>query len=95
MAALVCCDGCSSNEAATRGTTKAADRSVAAVDPRHELNDVCPITGDVIEPKLVATHRGSKIAFCCEHCLREFREMDDAGKDAILAKTYPTERAKK
>ncbi len=50
------------------------------------LNDLCPITTDAVDPTKVATWRGVTIGFCCDSCLREFREVDDKGKDEILAK---------
>lgn len=53
------------------------------------LNDLCPITGDAVDPKFTVAYQGRKIAFCCEHCFREFRESDDAGKAAIAAKLTP------
>ena len=65
-------------------TPKAAATSQAASAAR--VNDVCPITGDTSDPKFVAVYGGRTIAFCCEHCLREFRESDEAGKAAIAAK---------
>lgn len=53
-----------------------------------QINDVCPITGDTVQPQFVAAYKGRKVAFCCEHCLREFRDADGAGKDAIAGKAF-------
>lgn len=60
-----------------------------ALAQRTAPNDLCPITGDAADPKFSVAHRGRTIAFCCEHCFREFRESDDAGKAAIAAKLDP------
>jgi YHS domain-containing protein len=39
-----------------------------------------------VDPKFTATYQGRTIAFCCEHCLREFKDADENGKAEIAAK---------
>lgn len=51
------------------------------------VNTVCPIMSlDAADGTLTATYKGKAIAFCCQDCVEEFRRMDEAGKDAVLAK---------
>jgi YHS domain-containing protein len=54
--------------------------------PSGKMNDICPVTGDTADPKFTAAYQGRTIAFCCEHCLREFRDADEKGKAEIAAK---------
>lgn len=61
----------------------------ASAPATASINDLCPITGDTSDPRFSAAYKGRTIAFCCENCLREFRETDEAGRAAIAAKVRP------
>lgn len=50
------------------------------------VNTICPIMSiDASDGTLAVMYKGRAIAFCCQDCVEEFRRMDDAGKDAVLA----------
>lgn len=81
--------GCSGTDKAPSSNAAPSATAAVAAKATNELNDVCPITGDTVEPKFSAEYQGRKIGFCCEHCVREFRDADDAAKAAIVAKAFP------
>lgn len=80
--------GCSASPPPTTAAPAVTPTAAApaATATTGAVNDVCPITGDTSDPKFTAEYGGRRIAFCCEHCLREFRGADGAGKAAIAAK---------
>jgi YHS domain-containing protein len=42
-----------------------------------ELNAKCPVTGDDVDKELTETHKGRKIAFCCNDCVKDFKKDPD------------------
>lgn len=95
LASLAACDQ-KPETAKPAPTPQAAPASEPKETPKPEpkaeqkatdaMNDICPVTGDTVDPKFTAKHEGRTIAFCCEHCLREFNDADEKGKAEIAAK---------
>lgn len=75
--------GCASEPRADAG---ADAPTTAQAGVPGAINDSCPITTDSVDPAKNASWRGVTIGFCCNSCVREFRESDEKGKDEILAK---------
>lgn len=51
------------------------------------LNSVCVMTGEPIDASSpTSDYMGGKVAFCCEKCQAKWAKLDDAGKQAALAK---------
>lgn len=37
-------------------------------------NTICPISGRKANPKATAVYQGKKYAFCCQDCVKKFKE---------------------
>lgn len=37
-------------------------------------NEVCPVSGDAVNPKISYVHRGKRYGFCCKMCIRDFKK---------------------
>ncbi len=35
--------------------------------------EICPVTGDKIDPKVSTTYKGKEYHFCCRDCVRKFK----------------------
>lgn len=37
-------------------------------------NEVCPVSGDAVNPKISYVHQGKRYGFCCKMCIRDFKK---------------------
>ena len=49
------------------------------------VNDLCPFTGNAVNPNVTAQVGDDSVAFCCGGCLNGFNKWDDARKVAYVA----------
>ena len=78
--------GCASTPASAPPIAGSRPSDEARAAAAGAINDSCPITTDSIDPAKTASWRGVTIGFCCDSCVREFREADEKTRDEILAK---------
>jgi YHS domain-containing protein len=68
-------------DAAKKGDAKKGDakKDDAAKGEKKEaeLNAKCPVTGDDVDKEITETHKGRKIAFCCNDCVKDFKKDPD------------------
>ncbi|MHC5001804.1 MAG: hypothetical protein ACYTJ0_01655 [Planctomycetota bacterium] len=51
------------------------------------LNDKCPVMGGDVDPGAeTAAYHGYEIGFCCNGCKGKWDDMNDAAKQAFVAK---------
>jgi len=75
----------------TKDPTAKADADQAPGDPSAEpVNDKCPTDGAKVDPKVTLVHEGKTIAFCCEGCVKAFKE--DPKKFAENVEKYAKEK---
>lgn len=83
--------GCASGSSATGATgassSTAAARATRRVAPDGAINDLCPMSGIPIDPKIpTAEYAGRKIGFCSTRCAPAWETLPKAKKDRFLAK---------
>lgn len=76
--ALTGCEGSKKTAAADTKTAKPAAMGV--------MNTKCPYSGNAVKEGATADFGGQKVGFCCNGCAGKFAKMDDAGKQALMAK---------
>ncbi|MBL8760129.1 MAG: hypothetical protein JNL50_02405 [Phycisphaerae bacterium] len=51
------------------------------------VNHYCVVMNDdPVDPELVREHKGQRVGFCCKGCFKKWDAMNDAQKDAAIAK---------
>jgi len=75
--------------AKVRKVLEALQARVKPAASKKVVNTVCPVMGgkvdpNKIDPKLVVTHKGQKIGFCCGGCIPNWNKLSDAEKDKKL-----------
>lgn len=70
---------------------------IAAAPAGDAVNKTCPISGEPIDGKTVATYKDYTIGFCCPACIKPLERWDDERKEAFLmaAMSGDEERAQK
>jgi hypothetical protein len=63
-----------------------------AVEP---VNDMCPFTGNPVNPEVTAQVGDDSVAFCCGGCRGGFEKWDDERKIAYVAEQKATKQAAK
>ena len=61
-----------------------------AVEP---VNDICPFTGNPVNPEVTAQVGDDAVAFCCGGCLNGFNKWDDERKIAYVVEQKATKQA--
>lgn len=55
--------------------------------PAGMMNSVCVISGEALDAGCpTADYMGNKVGFCCDKCLGKWNKMDDAARQAAVAK---------
>ncbi len=78
---LLCVWGCSKPEATPPKTPPAPVAVPTPTDPApvkaaefaNPKPDLCPVSGDPIDPQVTFEANGKTYAFCCEHCMEDFK----------------------
>jgi len=87
-----CCNGCAKKykkDTAKYAANVERQRAVLAKLPKVQVT--CPITGEVVDPKVTIDHNGEKVAFCCAKCVDKFQSYARRFKGRLAASyTYQT-----
>jgi YHS domain-containing protein len=88
---LVILSGCGSGDGTTTPAAQPGGEDARAPPgaPAGALpagaNQVCPVMGGTVDPRLWFSHGGRKVYFCCAECIPEFRK----DPETYFAKAYP------
>jgi hypothetical protein len=85
--------GCASGSSATgasgasSASSSTAARTTRRAAPSGAINDLCPMSGIPINPRIpTVEYAGHKIAFCSTRCAPAWETLPKAKKDRFVAK---------
>jgi len=57
--------------------TGPATTQAAKADDQPAINKICPVDDKPVDRDVFIIYKGQKIGFCCEDCLKDFKEDPD------------------
>ena len=67
----------SSTDAVEDGHNDSLDATAASSSGDVEGNQVCPVSGEDIDPDVFVEYKGKRINVCCNKCLKKVKESPD------------------
>ncbi|MHC4469523.1 MAG: hypothetical protein ACYTDY_06740 [Planctomycetota bacterium] len=63
----------------------AADHGASGETSGGEMNKMCPVMNDEADPEIFTVHKGKKVHFCCDDCIKDFKK----DPEKYFLKAYP------
>jgi hypothetical protein len=68
-------------------SSSAAATASPSASTQTAINNVCPMTGEPLDPAVTVAYKGQPVGFCCSECVEDWRKLTDDQRDARLKKS--------